>query len=91
MNPKIGIRNANGTIKSYPSQSLSGRPLSFTGGPKQTPPAIVHNLSATEFAIGDVTPPKGFDVQAAVDALRKPSAESAKPKSSTSSAAPEAK
>lgn len=67
MNHKIGHYNDDGTL-TYPSKTLAG--ADFERGEFDPPPAHLHNLGGKFFAIGDVWPPKGFDVNAELDKLR---------------------
>lgn len=62
MNPKIGTYAASGAV--YPTETITGKPYQY-----DTPPAIVHDLLNGHFAIGDVFPPRDFDVEAALMAL----------------------
>lgn len=66
MNPKIGKYTPQGTV--YPSETITGKP--FARAEREAPPAIVHELAEGYFAVGDVFPPRGFDVEAALSALR---------------------
>lgn len=68
MNPKIGIMHDNGTY-TWPTETLAG--ASFAHGDFDPPPAMLHTLDAEgRFAVGDVWPPRGFDVQGALDKLK---------------------
>lgn len=68
MNPKIGTFNGEGAI-TYPTETLAGAP--YSRGQFDPAPAIMHGLPGGHFAVGDVFPPKGFDVEAALAALKK--------------------
>lgn len=65
MNPKIGTYTSQGT--EYPTETITGKP--FVQGDYDPPPAIVHGLLEGHFAIGDVFPPPGFDVNAEIAKL----------------------
>lgn len=65
MNPKIGTYSAEGVL--YPSETISGK--SYTRGELDPPPAIVHEFAPGYFAVGDVFPPAGFDLEAALKTL----------------------
>ncbi len=68
MNAKIGTIQPDGSVV-WPSETLAGAP--FERGDFDKPPAIQHTLDAVgHFCIGDVWPPRGFDVNAALDALK---------------------
>lgn len=66
-NPKIGTIDDAGNPQ-FPSQSLSGQALDMDD--RTTLTGHIHMLTSTTFCIGDVFPVKGFDVQAAIDALK---------------------
>lgn len=66
MNPKIGQHTPEGTV--YPSETITGKP--YARGEIDPPPLVVHQLDDTHFAIGDPFAPVGFDVDAALAALR---------------------
>lgn len=66
-NPKIGTIDANGNPQ-FPTQTLSGQLIDSDD--RATLTGHIHMLSSTTFCIGDVFVPKGFDVQAAIDALK---------------------
>lgn len=65
-NPKIGRYTSQGTV--YPSETLSGKP--YSRAETDPPPAIVHGLTESVFAVGDVFPPPGFDTEAELVKLK---------------------
>lgn len=65
-NPKIGKYTRQGT--EYPTETLSGKP--YSRAETDPPPAIVHHLTDSAFAVGDVFAAPGFDVDAALAKLR---------------------
>lgn len=68
MNPKIGTINRDGTT-TYPAETLAGAP--FERGEYDPHPPIVHYLGADgHFCIGDVWPPRGFNVEEALQKLK---------------------
>ena len=64
MNPKIGKLNPG----VYPSETITGKPYQKTE--YDPPPAIVHTLVDDYVAIGDPFPPRDFDAEATVNALK---------------------
>lgn len=64
---KIGRISDDG-IPEYPDVTLSGRPYDF-------PPAHVKMTGEREFVVLDVSPAKGFDVEAEIAKLKAPPAE----------------
>lgn len=64
-NPKIGQYTPEGTI--YPSETLAGSP--YSRGELDPPPPIVHGLLPGYFAVGDIFPPRDFDVEAEIGKL----------------------
>lgn len=65
-NPKIGRYTPEGT--QYPSETITGKP--YARSEYDPPPAIVHDFAEGYFAVGDVFPPRDFDVNAALAGLR---------------------
>lgn len=65
-NPKIGRFTPEGTV--YPCETITGKP--YSRSEYDPPPAIVHEFGGGFFAVGDVFPPRAFDVEAALASLR---------------------
>ena len=63
-NPKIGKLEAG----EYPTQLITGK--AYERGETDPPPLIVHDLGNGYVALGDMFPPRDFDVAAALDALK---------------------
>lgn len=66
MNPKIGRYTPEGAV--YPSEMITGKP--YSRSETDPAPTIVHDFAEGYFAIGDLFPPREFDVNAALAALR---------------------
>lgn len=66
-NPKLGTINNDGST-TWPTVTLAGAP--FEHGQYDPPPAIVHTLPGGYLAVGDVWPPRDFDVEAALATLK---------------------
>lgn len=65
-NPKLGRYTPEGMI--YPTETITGKP--YARGEYDPPPAIIHNIGEHWFAVGDVFPPRDFNVEVALDVLR---------------------
>ena len=65
-NPKIGKSTPEGVV--YPSETITGKP--YARAELDPAPTIVHEFADGYFAVGDMFPPAGFDVDAALAALR---------------------
>ena len=63
-NPKIGKLVPG----EYPTQMITGK--SYARGESDPPPLIVHDLLDGYVAIGDMFPPRDFDVEAALTELK---------------------
>jgi hypothetical protein len=79
-NPKIGKLEEN----QYPSQLITGKP--YQRSETDPPPTIVHDLGEGYVAIGDMFPPAGFDIEAALDVLKAELAPKASGKKATEKA-----
>lgn len=65
MNPKIGTYAPEGAV--FPTQTISGKP--FQRSEYDAMPPVIHDLLDGHFAVGEVFPPRDFDVEAALQEL----------------------